>query len=66
MTPKAWRHSVKLTISDVSRLFGGIANSYISEVENGKKPASGRIQRLYYKLSQGQVTPTDFFHGGES
>lgn len=66
MAPKSWRISKCMTLNDLSRLMGGISVSYISVVENGKKPASGRIQRLYYKLSQGQVTPTDFFHGGES
>lgn len=66
MAPKYWRTSSGLTLEDLSRLMGGISTGYISVVENGKKRASGRIQRLYYKLSQGQVTPTDFFHGGES
>ena len=36
---------------DLSKLMDNISPSYIGEVETGVKEASGRITRLYFRLS---------------
>jgi transcriptional regulator with XRE-family HTH domain len=59
MNAKQWRKSKKLTLKALAEKIGCV-NSYVSEVENGVKPPSGKILRAYYKLSNGQVTPSDF------
>jgi transcriptional regulator with XRE-family HTH domain len=60
MKPKSWRKAKKLTLSALSKKMGGIATGYLSEIENGKKDASGRVIKLYHKLSKGVVSPADF------
>ena len=60
MSPKSWRKSINITIKDLSKMMDGISLSYLSDIENFKKEASGRFMRFYYKLSKRQVTPDDF------
>lgn len=60
MHPKSWRKSKKLTLENLSTKMGGISTGYLSEVERGKKDASGRVIKLYFKVSKGLVKPSDF------
>ena len=60
MQPRSWRLSLKLTLSDLSKLMGGISTGYLSEVERGLKDPSGRVLKLYHQVSKKQVTLDDF------
>ncbi len=60
MHPKDWRKSKKLTLKGLSALMAGISDTYLSEIERGVKPPSGRVLQLYFELSKKRVTPSDF------
>jgi len=59
MSPRKWRKSENLTLKDLSKRMNGISASYLSQVETGKKPASGRVMRFYHKLSNGRGDESD-------
>lgn len=55
MKPKEWRLQAKVTLEQIAEKAGYSGTSYISEFENGKKPASLKLARAYHELSGGQV-----------
>lgn len=61
MCPKKWREDVKgLTLRQLSRLMSGVSSSYLSRIERKLEEPSGKIIKMYWKLSGGAVTPGDF------
>lgn len=66
--PKSWRISQSLTLQKLAEMMDELENKQekkistgqLSDIENGKRAASGRITNLYFVLSSGEVTPPEF------
>ena len=65
MQPREWRIQQKLTQIDVASRLSDlcrepVSNDQVSSIERGKLP-SREICHAYFKLTDGQVGPADFY-----
>lgn len=58
MSIDQYLHEQKLTLSALARM-AGVSKARLSQVRSGKRPASARIIRELYRVTEGKVTPAD-------